>query len=108
MSVAKAQPLSKLTEMLSNQLGRPVLDKTGLSGHYDFKIEFTPNMAGVPPPPFVAPPGPAAGRPAEDAREPGMELGAAIQKQLGLRLVGNRATLDVVVIDKAEKVPTEN
>ncbi|HLX46266.1 MAG TPA: TIGR03435 family protein [Bryobacteraceae bacterium] len=110
LSMAKAQPLSKLTEMLTNQLRRPVLDKTGLAGHYDFRIEFAPNMAGVPPPPTLAPPPPLPDgiNPGNSASEPGPELAAAVQKQLGLKLVASRAKLDVLVIDKAEKIPTEN
>jgi uncharacterized protein (TIGR03435 family) len=108
ISVAKAQPLSKLLEMLGNQLGRPVLDKTGLTGRYDFTIDFTWSMAGIPPPPLLAPPGPEPVAVSTEASEPGTGLVAAVQKQLGLRLVGGKAKLDVLVIDKAEKVPTEN
>lgn len=104
LTVAKAQPLSKLTEMLGNQLHLPVLDKTGLTGRYDFRIEFTPNMAGVPPPPVLAGPGPEV-RP--NLSEMG-NLVAAVREQLGLRLVASKATLDMLVIDKVEKVPTEN
>jgi len=43
---------------------------------------------------------------APDANEPGPDLAAAVQQQLGLRLVRSRAMLDVVVIDKAGKKPT--
>ena len=53
-TVAKAQPLSELTQMMGNQINRPVLDKTGLTGKYDFDLEFTPDLRGMPPPP---PPG---------------------------------------------------
>jgi uncharacterized protein (TIGR03435 family) len=34
-SIARAQPISKLAEMLVNYLNRPVVDKTGLTGRYD-------------------------------------------------------------------------
>lgn len=110
-TVAKAQPLSKLTTMLGNQIQRPVLDKTGLTGTYDFTLEFTPDLSGfpLPPPPPGGPgPGAASAAPVDIASEPGPDLAAAIQQQLGLRLVANKATLDVVVIDKADKVPTDN
>jgi uncharacterized protein (TIGR03435 family) len=102
-TVAKAQPLSKLTTMLGNQINRPVLDKTGLTGKYDFNIEFTPNL-----PPGQPGPGPAVAVPVDSASEPGPNLADAVQRQLGLRLVPSKAKLDVVVIDKAEKVPTAN
>lgn len=101
-SVAKAQPLSKLTTMLGNTLHRPVLDKTGLTGKYDFTLDFMPDLPGV------APLSPPPANPANDASEPGPDLTAAVQQQLGLRLVVSKAKLDVLVIDKAQKVPTEN
>jgi uncharacterized protein (TIGR03435 family) len=40
--------------------------------------------------------------------EPGPDLAAAVQQQLGLRLVRSKATLDMVIIDQAEKMPTAN
>ena len=102
-TVAKAQPLSKLTTMLGNQINRPVLDKTGLTGKYDFNIEFTPNL-----PPGQPGPGPAGAASVDNASEPGPNLADAVQRQLGLKLVASKAKLDVLVIDKAEKVPTAN
>jgi uncharacterized protein (TIGR03435 family) len=101
---AKGQPLSKLTAMFGNTLGRPVIDKTGLTGKYDFSIDFhfDPRGLGLPPPPG----GPAA--PADSATEPGPDLAAAVQQQLGLRLVAGKANLDVLVVDKAGKIPTAN
>jgi uncharacterized protein (TIGR03435 family) len=101
-AVARAQGLSPLTAMLSNQVRRPVLDKTELIGRYDFNLEFALDLSGVAIPP------PPTGQAGDDASEPGPDLAAAVQQQLGLRMMASRATLDVVVIDKAEKVPTEN
>ena len=81
-------------------LDRPVVDKTGLTGRWDFTLQWTPDesqFAGrggqVPPPaPGVnAPPG----------------LFTAIQEQLGLRLESTRAQVDSLVIDKVEK-PSDN
>ena len=100
---AKAQPLSKLTTMIGNELRSPVLDKTALTGKYDFTIEWIPDLRGQrlpPPPPGYSGP--------ESAGAPPPNLAAAVLQQLGLGLVANKATLDVVVIDKAEKVPTAN
>ena len=105
-TTAKAQPLSQLTQMLSNQLSMPVVDKTGLTGKYDYDLEFVPDIRGMgmpPPPPGAPGPGPGAG-----ASEPETDVASAIQQQLGLRLVASKAQLNVVVIDKAEKVPTDN
>jgi uncharacterized protein (TIGR03435 family) len=94
-TMAKEQPLSKLTTMLGSQLHRPVLDKTGLTGKYDFTLEFVPSL-NVP----LSPGG--------DAAEPAPDLMTAVQQQLGLRLVAAKATLELMVIDRAEKIPTEN
>ena len=101
-SIAKAQPVSKLTTMLGNALGRPVLDRTGLTGKYDFALDFTIDTAGL------EPPGPAAPNPAGGTRDPGPDLATAVEQQLGLRLVAAKANLDVLVIDQAERVPAAN
>ncbi len=101
--VVKAQPMAKLTDMLGNSLRRPVLDRTGLTGFYDFILDYTIDLSGFPLPPGAPKPEPAAG-----ASDPGPDLAAAVQQQLGLRLVAAKANLDVLVIDKAEKVPTAN
>lgn len=89
-----AQPISKLTEMLSNTLNRPVLDKTGLAGKYDYTIDYAINLPGQPP--------------GGDASDPGPDLATAVQQQLGLEMVAGKAKIDVVVIDHLEKTPTAN
>jgi uncharacterized protein (TIGR03435 family) len=90
-TTARAQTLSRLTALLTGQVGRPVVDKTGLTGKYDFTIDYVPNL-----------PQPV------NASEPGPSLAEALPRQLGLTLLANKAKLDVLVIDKAEKTPTVN
>lgn len=95
--------LQFLAQSLSNQLRRPVLDKTGLTGNYDFKLTWTPDAAqgfGGPP----VPPG-ADAPPAPDPNGP--TIFTAVQEQLGLRLESQKGPVDVIVIDRAER-PTEN
>ena len=108
------QPLSALADMLGNQLGNPVVDKTGLTGNYDFTLEFAPEpgrmmgpFGGLPPPP-PPPPGAVPGPGQADAQSEAPALLTAIQEQLGLKLEQKKGPLDLVVIDHAEKVPTEN
>jgi uncharacterized protein (TIGR03435 family) len=96
-TVAKGQTLSRLLTLLGGQLHRPVLDKTGLTGKYDFSIDFKMDLRALGPPSA-----------ADDASDPGPDLAAAVEQQLGLRLVPAKAKLDVLVIDKVEKVPTDN
>jgi uncharacterized protein (TIGR03435 family) len=104
-TMAKGQNLSRLTTLLGGQLHRPVLDKTGLTGKYDFSIDFKMDLRALGPTPGG--PGPGAA-PIDNATDPGPDLAAAVEQQLGLRLVPAKAKLDVLVIDKAEKVPTDN
>ena len=108
--MSKAQPLTRLTVMLTNQLGKPVLDKTGLCGVFVFELEFAFNIRAVPPPPGVGPPPSdlAGASPIDTMGEPIADIGAALQAQLGLRLVSAKTKLNVIVVEKAEKIPTEN
>jgi uncharacterized protein (TIGR03435 family) len=77
-------------------LDRPVVDKTGLSGRYDFDLEWTPDESQFG---GQLPPG------APDAAKPG--LFAAMQQQMGLRIEAARGPLDVLVIDRLDR-PSEN
>jgi uncharacterized protein (TIGR03435 family) len=110
---ANRQPVSGIADMLSNQLGRPVVDQTGLTGKYDFTVEFTPEegqmmrgpMGGMAPPPPGA--GPAPGDAAPDGPA-AANLFTALQEQLGLKLEPKKGSVDFLVIDHIEKTPTEN
>ncbi len=104
---AKGLSSSEIASRFAQNLRRPVIDKTGLTGRYDFVLEYTPDLSGVvlpsPPPGVVAPAGPEP-----VASEPGSNLPSAVEKQLGLKLTSTKAKLDVIVVDHAEKVPTGN
>jgi uncharacterized protein (TIGR03435 family) len=100
---AGGQPIEQLARMLAPQLGRPVYDKTGLNGAYDFELVFMPEGGrGMPigPPPPGAPPLPPI-----DPDAP--SLFTAIQEQLGLKLEAGRGPVDVIVIDSVQP-PTED
>jgi uncharacterized protein (TIGR03435 family) len=106
-TVAKEQPISKITEMVGNELRGPVIDKTGLTGKYDFTLEFAPdraNFPGLPPPP---PPEPGVAA-APEAPVTGPTLQAAVQEQLGLRLEQKKVTVEMLIVDRVDKTPTEN
>jgi uncharacterized protein (TIGR03435 family) len=81
-------------------LDRPVVDRTGIKGRYDFQISFTPDDSefnGHPPP-----------TPAKtDATEPFPTLFEALEKQDGLQLEAMKTPVDVLAIDKVEK-PSAN
>jgi uncharacterized protein (TIGR03435 family) len=81
---------------------RPVVDKTGLSGNFDFTLVFAPDQSSSMPGP---PPGVPAPPVAAIADAP--VLPTALQEQLGLKLEAERAPIDYLVIDRVER-PTEN
>lgn len=109
--VAKALPLPDIASRLAGLLRRPVVDKTGLTGRYDFTLEFTPDMTGLPlPPPPPGAPGaaPSAASPGASASEPSSSIPSVVEKQLGLKMTGTKDKLDVIVVDRANKTPTDN
>jgi uncharacterized protein (TIGR03435 family) len=95
--------MKDLADMLGNQLGTPVVDKTGLAGNYDFTLEFAldPGRGGG------ALIGPGAGL-SSNSNLDAPSIFGAVQEQLGLKLEQKKGPLDVLVIDQAEKVPIEN
>jgi uncharacterized protein (TIGR03435 family) len=87
--------LAQLTQMLSQFTQRIVLDRTGLSGHFDIDLTFTPERMpqGAPPP----------GAPPLTVDPNGPSLFTALQEQLGLKLESDRAPVEVLVIDHVER-----
>lgn len=103
---ASSMPMSSLVRMLSGSVGRPVIDKTGLTANYDFKLEYTRDD-------LVAGPGLGGGGggdgapPVPAAESSGPTLFTAVQEQLGLKLESAKGPVEIVVIDRAEK-PSDN
>jgi Protein of unknown function (DUF3738) len=75
---------------------RPVLDKTGLEGRYDFTLA------------LASAPGAGADGIKRSAFEEGFSLFAYALDQIGLRLEAQRALVEMLVVDHVEKTPTEN
>ena len=99
-----AMPMSQFASMLGNLVGRTVIDKTGLTGNYDVKLEWTPDPGQGPA--FGGPPPGGGDRGAAPADAPLPSLFTAIQEQLGLRLDSTKGPVEVFIIDRVEK-PTE-
>ena len=78
--------------MQRSALDHPVVDRTGLTGRYDFDLEFAPDDSLF---------GGALGNGSETSGKPG--LFSAMQQQLGLRLESTRGPVEVLVIDHAER-----
>jgi len=80
--------IEQLVGQLTGDLDRPVVDKTGLTGSYDFKLKWAPDSSAV-----------------TDLDAP--SIFTALQEQLGLKLESATAPIEVLVIDRLEK-PSEN
>jgi uncharacterized protein (TIGR03435 family) len=96
-----AVPLTALTNTLSQMFGRPVIDKTGLSGLFDINLSWSPD-----PSERIAPPGINVARP-PTVDPDGPTIFTALQEQLGLRLESATGAVEIIVIDSAQK-PSEN
>jgi len=78
---ARGMPVSALTEPFGGVTSRPIVDRTGLTGRFDYDLAWTPQ-----------------------ALDPGAaSFFTAVREQLGLRLEATKAPVDVLVIDAAEK-----
>jgi len=77
--------MKSLALPLTGALGRPVIDDTGLAGGYDFTLIWTPDTPGGP------------------ADASGVSLFSVLQDQLGLKVESKKASMDVIVVDQAQK-----
>jgi uncharacterized protein (TIGR03435 family) len=104
---AQAISTDTLVHLLSQQLGRTVVDKTGLTGKYDFTLQWTPDesQGGALRAPEGGGPSPADG--AAPPESSGPSIFTALQEQLGLKLESQKGTVETIVIDHVEK-PSEN
>ena len=102
-----AELISRITVDLAVPMGSPVspyamagrvVDKTELNGKYDFHLEYSGGLVGAALQPLSV----------DDQAVSGPDLFTALEKQLGLRLEKTKVPLDVLVIDHADRVPTEN
>ncbi len=109
--------MSQFADLLSRFMDKPVVDMTDLKGLYQAAIDLSMDdlrgmarKAGMTIPAGAGPGGgEAAPRSAADAAsEPsGASIFMAVQ-QLGLKLDARKAPIDIIVVDRLEKAPTEN
>ena len=88
---AKNTSMEFLAGLLARYVGQPVADRTGIAGVYDFELRWSgddPNADGI----------------ARDAPT----IYTALQERLGLRLAPQKVPVDIVVIDRVERAPTDN
>jgi uncharacterized protein (TIGR03435 family) len=100
---AQGVTIANLAGELTEMLGHPVTDKTGMTGAYDFKLRFTPDdRLQVP---GGAEPNERPRSSLSNADEP--SLFVAVQEQLGLKLESGKGPVEIVVVDHIER-PTGN
>jgi uncharacterized protein (TIGR03435 family) len=75
--------------------GRPIEDKTGLQGTFEFALEWTPDAA--------APARPPDAPPAPPIDPNGSSFVTALREQLGLKLEARTGSIELVVVDRAER-----
>jgi uncharacterized protein (TIGR03435 family) len=90
-------PMELITQSFPTlDLGRPVIDKTGLKGHYDFTIDWAPDSRDPREPGLAGIPDPS-----------GLGFFESLKQQLGLRLEPQKGPIEVMIIDHIEH-PSEN
>jgi uncharacterized protein (TIGR03435 family) len=88
LSCSPPMPIARIVQLLSREAGRPVVDKTGLTGTLTFELHWLPENAPALP---DSPP----------------TLFTALQEQLGLKLEPQRGPIDTVVVDAVDR-PSAN
>lgn len=86
-------PISRLADIISSALKTPVRDMTMLEGFYDFKLDLRPYLQDR--------------QPGEPLDLPGIAM-SALDAELGLKLEARKFPTDVLVVDRAERTPSDN
>jgi uncharacterized protein (TIGR03435 family) len=90
---ARKVSMARLADFLARPragLGRPVVDKTGLEGAFDFTLDWTPDSD------------------AQASETAPLSIFVALQEQLGLKLEAQKGPVEVLIVDHVEKIPSEN
>ena len=88
--LSNRMPMASVVSLLSRYMRALVVDQTGLAGEFEVKLVWTPDDRPIP----------------EDQQ--GASVFAAVEEQLGLKLESRKGPMEVMVVDRAEKIPTEN
>lgn len=91
----KCVTMERFASFLASRMDAPVLDMTGLKGFYDLTLDWVPESR----------PGEGKG---ETSDTQGLPIPMALEEQLGLRLEARKAPIPILIVDHAEKIPTEN
>lgn len=90
-AVGTSVTVAQFADRLSKEVGRQVVDFTGLTGQFDLTLDWKPDQPGNP-----------------DTADDRPSIFSALREQLGLKLEPRKVPLDVLIVDAAVKVPVEN
>jgi uncharacterized protein (TIGR03435 family) len=96
--VGEDVPVERIAVVLVGEVGRSVMDRTGLEGKFDFELEWVPDPANMPM---------INGAKPDGSKLDGASIFTAVQEQLGLKLESTKGPVEILVIERAEKA-TEN
>jgi uncharacterized protein (TIGR03435 family) len=96
----KGATVAQLADFFAKELHKPILDQTGLTGRYNYFLDINAYVTEE----ILKSGGPGGGAPPE---APSI-IAQALQAQLGLRLESKKMPVEVLVIDRIEKTPSEN
>ncbi len=96
---AQRASMKDLAAQISGPLNRPVIDATGLTGRYDIRIDVTPFMADA-----------SSGKAESGGDTDVMStiLFVGMPAQLGIKLESRKDSVEILIVDHSEKMPTEN
>jgi len=100
---ATAISMTMLADRIAREVGRNVVDKTGLEGRYDFTLHWTSDRQAL----SAAGPADANQGPAPSQDSSGPSIFTALQEQLGLKLESQKGPVETLIIESVEK-PSEN
>ena len=90
--------MQKLADLLARIVGLTVIDSTGVKGVFDFTLQWSPDEAAKI----------AAADGSEAAGVAGPSIFTVLQEQLGLKLTKDKGPVEILVVDRIEKAPTQN
>jgi uncharacterized protein (TIGR03435 family) len=102
---AKRITMDELASVLEWTMDAPIVNRTGLTGGYEFRIELPPDARAIR---MLLASGRTTTVQGTPLTEPTGVSASDALKQIGLRLERRRTPIDVVVIDRLERTPTEN
>ena len=92
-------PISQLMLRIGSQFDRPLFDRTGLQGGYDFALEYMPSLPST----VNLPPDEAAALAKLYPPDEAPPLPVALHEQLGLKVVSAKEQVEILVIDHVER-----